>query len=229
MKRPVIALMASHDNDHSVCASEHYLNAIWASGGVGCVLPYNSDEQRIHEIVEYFDGFLFCGGSDIDPSYYNEEKHEKTDVSCPERDRFEHAIFTEIYKSGKPILGICRGAQIINVFLGGTLHQHIEGHVQSTPLGDTKQTVHLEKGTLLHRIIGDDTIYTNTFHHQNVKALADGLICNAVSEDGYIEAYHDANHSFCLGVQWHPEAYYSSSESSSRIFDVFINASRKTC
>lgn len=216
--------MASHNSEGQICVNQAYLGAIWESGGNPSVLPYTTDESELEEFCDFFDGFVFCGGEDIDPTHYGQEKHPETKSCCPQRDAFELAIFPIAFRTGKPILAICRGEQLINVALGGTLHQHVEGHIQKTPREVTEHPIKVLEGSLLHKIIGETDIYANTLHHQCVCDLADGLVCNAVSSDGYIEAYHHANHRFCLAVQWHPECFYEKAESSSKIFKAFISA-----
>ena len=234
MNKPKIALMGSlTESKAMVAVNMDYLRAIWKAGGVGCLLPYTNDDALIKEYAQEFDGFLFCGGVDIDPKYYDEPLDPRTEDICPERDEFEYKIFQEIYKTGKPILGICRGEQVINAFLGGKLIQHIDGHDQSCeklPRSVRQQNVNINKDSLLHSILKQETIFTNTFHHQVVKTLGKGLVCDATSSDGYIEAYHSTEHPFLLAVQWHPESYHHLDETSSRIFDAFLDAcSKENC
>ena len=224
MNRPKIALMCGMDGN-LVSLNKEYLEAIWKNGGIGVVLPYTFDDARINEYAEIFDGFLFCGGGDIDPKYYNEEIRPKTANISSARDGFEFRMFHEIYPTGKPLLGICRGEQIINVFLGGTLHQHIENHTENRgkDRGERAHYVSIDEKGLLFDLIGENSILTNTYHHQCVKLLADTLVCDAISEDGYIEAFHSLEHPFCLGVQWHPELYYEDDDSAD-IFEAFVKA-----
>lgn len=113
--------------------------------------------------------------------------------------------------------------QIINVFLGGNLHRHVDGHIQSEPRNTRTHSVKILDGTLLEKILGNGEITVNSFHHQAVKRLASGLEPDAISHDGYIEAFHCKNHPFLLGVQWHPEACYCCNDGvSKRIFDSFV-------
>lgn len=224
MNRVQIALMGSFDDEGRVCVMPEYLNALWAAGAVGTLLPYRTDEAFLREVAEKFDGFLFCGGNDIDPKLYGEENKGDSKNICSLRDDFEMAVFKEAFASGKPIFAICRGLQILNAYLGGTLYQHIDGHVQTTPKNVREQKTLVNKGTLLANITGMDEIFTNSFHHQNIKVLGRGLVANAESHDGYIEAAHLEGHKFCLGVQWHPEPYFNEDESSSKIFSAFVEA-----
>ena len=226
MKNVNIALAATHERDY-VMIKPDYLNSVWNSGGIPTVLPPRTDAEFIDQVVSEFDGFLFCGGVDIDPKYYGEEINGAENI-CSVRDEFECALFKAAFKSGKPILGICRGMQVINVFLGGSLHQHVDGHLQSEERSARTHSVTLSPDGLLSQIESDEVIEVNTFHHQIVKKLADGLVVDGVStHDGYIEAYHHADHKFLLGVQWHPEDFFEESETSRRIFEAFVESCRE--
>jgi putative glutamine amidotransferase len=222
--RAKIAMLASLDNEQQVYINQDYLNAVLAAGGIGTVLPYTTDPNLIKEYSDMFDGFIFCGGVDIDPKYYGQDKALETKNICSARDEFEYAMFKQVYPTGKPILGICRGEQAINVFLGGTLHQHIEGHKQTEARSVREQFTKLTENGFLHQTIGSVEILTNSFHHQAVDALGRGLVCEARSSDGFIEAIRSTEHNFCLGVQWHPENYHYTDETSLKIFRVFIKA-----
>ena len=224
MNRIKIALMGSHDDEGRVCVSPAYLNALWSFGAVGTLLPYCTDKAFLRETVDYFDGFLFCGGGDIDPQIYGEENSGDSKNICSVRDTFEMAMYQEVLASGKPILAICRGLQVMNAHLGGTLYQHIDGHVQEEPIRVLTQKTFVNRDSVLGKIAGKDEILTNSFHHQNIKVLGNGLVADAMSEDGYIEAAHFDGHKFCLGVQWHPEAYFDEDETSRKIFVAFIDA-----
>ncbi len=221
--RPKIGLCGSRA-DGLQAVNKTYLNAIWQAGGLPVLLPYTEDEEQIKLFAAEFDGFLFCGGVDIDPKYYGEEPSEMLGETCPERDRFEALLFQTIYPLDKPILGICRGEQVINVFLGGTLHQHIEGHIQDGALlpGSRPQTVTLTEEGYLRRLLGIEQMQINSFHHQAVKDMGDGLVVDAMSMDGYIEAYHSEKHPFLLCVQWHPEIYHTDCYTSQDIFRTFV-------
>ena len=181
MDRVQIALMGSFDQEGRVCIMPAYLNALWAAGAIGTLLPYRTDKEFLHEVAQGFDGFMFCCGDDIDPKLYGEENKGDSKNICSSRDSFELAVFDEILKSGKPILAICRGLQILNVYLGGTLYQHIDGHSQAAPTNLRKQKTLVNKGSLLAKIIETNEILTNSFHHQNVKTLGRGLAADAES------------------------------------------------
>lgn len=224
--RPVIGVLGSHDGGE-LRTPVRYLNALWQGGALGAVLPYTTDAERIEEYVNSCDGFFFSGGVDVDPVRYGETKRFDSVEIDDARDAFEFAMFPAVYRSGKPVLGICRGIQSINVALGGTLYQHIEGHRQTVPGTERPQLIRLTEGTPLYEICGKrGEIYVNSFHHQNVKDLAPGLVADGVSEDGYIEAFHDPRRRFLLAVQFHPEIYCSCGDDdhAGRIFRAFAEA-----
>lgn len=226
MERMRIALSGSPQNGF-ITVKPAYLDAIWEFGGIPTLLSPRTDDEYVNEVVNSFDGFLFCGGVDIDPSYYGEEINGSENI-CSLRDEFEKKLFDAAYKSGKPILGICRGMQVINVFLGGSLHQHIENHSQDEGRGILTHGVTVNEGGLLHKIEGRGHIEVNSFHHQVVNVLAPCLDIDGSSDgDVYIEAFHHKDHPFLLGVQWHPEDYFKESETSGKIFEEFIGACRE--
>ena len=223
MERTLIGILPSKYGD-SMGTSRHYLNALWNSGALGVILSYTESEQKIKEYVDMFDGFLFSGGVDIDPAYYGETKQFDSVEIEPERDSFESKMFTPVYNSKKPILGICRGIQVLNVFMGGTLYQHMDNHMQKVPGTQPVHTVNVVPGSLLEKITGQKQLFTNSFHHQNVKDLGKGLSVDALSEDGYIECIHAPDHPFFLGIQWHPEMYCENDPIMQKIFDEFVKA-----
>ena len=219
----VIIALASNVSDGMVSVRDTYLNSVWKSGGVPVLLQPRSDTEYVSQVASKFDGFVFCGGEDIDPKYYGEENVASKNI-CSVRDEFEEALFKAVYKTGKPILGICRGMQVINVFLGGSLHQHIDGHVQDEHRSVRTHSVSIQSDSTLAKILGEENIDVNSFHHQVVKKLADTLTVDAVNGDGYIEACHAVGQRFLLCVQWHPESYYDHCDTSRKIFEAFIKA-----
>ena len=218
--------MGSFDDEGRVCIMPTYLNALWGEGAIGILLPYRTDPDFLREVASQFDGFLFCGGVDADPALYGEENLGLSKNICSLRDGFEMAMYKEIFSCGKPILGICRGMQMMNIRRGGSMHQDIDNHSQTTDKTECPQKTLINDG-LLKEIVGKSEIMTNTYHHQCVKALGEGLVVDAVSEDGYIEAIHLDGHRFCLGVQWHPEYCYGIDEPSTKIFEAFVKACKE--
>ena len=225
MNRPKIAMFTSKQDEQYHKISQDYMSALWDHGALGVPVLLRDDGEYVGEIAETFDGYMFCGGGDVDPTLYGEIKEEKTKNICSIRDRCELAVFEKVYKADKPILGICRGLQIMNVALGGSLYQHIEGHKQADePRSVHEQAVLVENDSFLINLISENKIFVNSFHHQAIKKLADELLVDAVAEDGVIEAVHAKNKRFCLGVQWHPENFYNLDKNASAIFDSFVKA-----
>jgi len=168
------------------------------------ILPITDSTDLIREYAREIDGLILTGGDDIDPELYGERKEKACGVVHRLRDEFEISLTNEMLLLDKPILGICRGMQVINVTLGGTLWQDID----VTNHADTSCFVHSHEVLLsgrLRDIIGCDTILTNSYHHQSVKSLGMGLTAVAFSADGHIEAVWGKDYSFLCGVQWHPE------------------------
>ncbi len=227
LHRPLIGIAPSHNTD-MYFTSARYQNSIWNAGGLGVIIPYTTDEKKLAEYAVLFDGFLFSGGVDVNPTLYGEEKKFDSVSIDDDRDAFEQALFAAAYPTGKPLLGICRGIQSINVFLGGTLHQHLDGHQQ--PVGGETRTheVTITEGSMFHRLCGKTSVMVNTFHHQAVKDPAPGLLVDAMSPDGYIEAIHSPTHPFLFAVQFHPEIYNACDDDdhSRAIFNAFIDACR---
>lgn len=226
MNRPLIAVLTLKNDQNRMEIHSDYLDAIISAGGVPVVLPICEGEATadVIALAEHCDGYLFSGGGDIDPSYYGEANDGTSKNICSLRDRFEFEILGKIYPSGKPILGICRGEQLLNVFFGGSLHQHVDGHVQNERRHVRTHSVKLNDGGFLSGIIDRGEIEVNSFHHQAVRTLGKGLIADATSSDGFVEAFYAPGHKFCLGVQWHPENYHRECPTSSEIFKAFIAA-----
>ena len=224
-KRPLIGIAPSRDGE-KVMLAQRYMNAVWRAGGFPVILGYTTEPEKLSEYAETLDGFLFSGGVDVDPRQYGEEKMFDSVEIDEQRDAFEIALFAAVYPTGKPILGICRGIQSINVCLGGTLHQHMEGHRQSVSAEERTHIVHIEEGSMLHRLCRKREVRVNTFHHQAVKDVAPGLTVDAVSEDGFVEAVHMEDHPFLFAVQFHPECYnhVEDDDHSREIFSAFVKA-----
>ena len=224
-KRPLIGVVSSRE-DKRMMLNKVYLDAVWAAGGHPVVLAYTTDPERLAEYAAIHDGFLFSGGVDLDPTLYGEEKAFDSVEIDHERDAFEEGLFKAVYPTKKPILGICRGLQSINVWLGGTLHQHMEGHRQDVPGEERTHPIHIQEGSMLHAFCGKDEVMVNSFHHQAIKVLAPGLVADAFSTDGYVEAMHEEGDRFLFTVQFHPEFYCKkeNDDHSLAIFSAFVNA-----
>lgn len=225
--RPKIGMMSSRQ-DGFLRVNHTYINAVWRAGGWCIPLGYTDNEEQLKAYADMCDGFLFSGGVDVDPKYYGETVAFDSVEIDEMRDGFEMAMLPHAMASGKPIFGICRGIQMLNVYLGGTLYQHMEGHRQEGPGTIHTQRLTLTEGGYLQKLFGKDHILVNSFHHQNVKTLAPGLVAEAVSDEGYVEAVRDPRHPFLVGVQFHPEIYVGQEDDdhSLILFETFMEACR---
>ncbi|HET9895976.1 MAG TPA: gamma-glutamyl-gamma-aminobutyrate hydrolase family protein [Streptosporangiaceae bacterium] len=190
---------------------QNYADQVAAAGGVPVLLP---PVPGVEQAIGQLDGLVISGGPDIAPDRYGERPGPHTTITRPERDAAELALLRAALGAPKPVLGICRGMQLMNVALGGTLIQHLpdvvghEGHAPN-PAGMGEHKVTVARSGRLAAIIGSGAFIVPTHHHQAVAALAPGLIATAVADDGTIEAVEldpSAGHPFAVAVQWHPEA-----------------------
>ncbi|MEU5958094.1 gamma-glutamyl-gamma-aminobutyrate hydrolase family protein [Streptomyces sp. NPDC047525] len=179
-----------------------YPRLVQAAGGIAAMLPPD-DPSYADEVVARLDGVVIAGGPDVDPARYGSEREERTGPPAPERDAWELALIEAALASGTPLLGICRGMQLLNVALGGTLVQHMEGHVEAVGVFGTHE-VKPVPGTL-YESIAPAVSAVPTYHHQAVDRLGRDLVVSAYAEDGTVEAVERPSGSWVLGVQWHPE------------------------
>jgi putative glutamine amidotransferase len=190
-----------------------YVRAVQAAGAMALVLaPDDVDAESPDRLLDLLDGLVLAGGSDIDPAAYGARRHPETYGTRPERDRFELALAHRALERDMPLLGICRGMQLLNVARGGTLDQHLPdslGHDEHrhTPGTFGEHEVRLEPGSLAARAAGGERVAIKSHHHQGIEAVGDGLIVTgwSVRED-IAEAFEMPDRRFVLGVQWHPEA-----------------------
>ena len=231
--KPIIAIIAGVDDEIVSQAQPLYISAIERAGGIPIVMPYVWQRETADQIVSLCDGFLFAGGPDVHPKRYGEEIKEACGVIRERRDELELMAFEEIYKTKKPILAICRGSQVVNVALGGTLYQDIPteiktdiSHRQTEPKSSHSHDVNVTEGTPLHALVGKSRMGANSFHHQCIKALGKGLEVMATADDGIIEAIYSTEQ-YIMAYQWHPERLVDISEDNKAIFDDFIEACSK--
>ena len=212
-------------------SSESYIRAVRESGGIPVVLP-NTDGNvaQVDQYLAILDGLLLPGGADIPPTEYGEESvHESVEVLDPARFEFEKALSRAwIEKTHKPLLGICLGSQWINVSSGGTLVQDIPPEF-GVVHRNTNHAIAIEPDSRLGRIYGKAELDVNSFHHQAVREVGEGLRIVAKSPDGIVEATESTDPDrFLIGVQWHPEKMMPEDEIQSKLIRAFVEASKKT-
>ena len=231
MKKPIVGAMQLVDVEkESLWMIPGYMDGIRYAGGLPIMLPLTSDKEEINGILKLCDGFLFTGGQDVSPERYK-ENNEGLSVSNDDRDQMEFALLEKAMECNKPILGICRGLQVINVALGGTLYQDIPSqyisktnHHMKAPYDREQHKVTLSKEGKLYELLKEEEIGENSYHHQAIRLLAPDLQIMAKSEDGLIEAVCEPEKKFLWAIQWHPELSYLVDDRSKKIFEVFISA-----
>ena len=227
-----IGIVDTAPNDFHIIAFPPYCRSIEGSGANYRVLDWTLDEQQLDDYISTCDGFVFTGGDDIDPSHYGDEILPECGDIIPERDAFEFAFFPKVLESKKPVLGICRGCQLLNVALGGTLWQDIPSQVKNTyqhqpsPVELIAERTHnavIVQNTKLHEILKTSKMKVNSMHHQAIKDLGAGLTLSAVSTDGIPEGFELSGHPFLVAVQWHPEWLFPKDDSFA-LFSAFVKA-----
>ena len=230
--KPIVGVMPLWDEKKdSLWMLPGYLDGIEQAGGIPFIFPLSADRADLKRLADMCDGFLFTGGHDISPEIYGEEPLDGLVFCCEMRDEMETAVLSEALDADKPVLGICRGIQLINAALGGTLYQDIPSqcpseteHHQPKPYDRPIHDVAVTQGTPLHECLQLDRLSVNSLHHQAVKTTAPGLEVMAVSPDGLVEALYMPKHRFLWAVQWHPEFSFHEDENSRKIFRAFIEA-----
>ena len=236
MNRPLIGISGSHNvADRQMFVRENYMQSVLRAGGIPVLLPEIEDEETAKAILDRLDGLLLAGGGDVLPSRYGEETLPACGEDDPQRDIFELLIIPMAIARNMPIFGICRGIQVLNVAMGGTLIQDIESqqnipkktHQQEPPFSQPVHTVCFEKGSIFERITGATEIKANSMHHQAIKKPADGLQVDGRAEDGIIEAMSAKDGSRIFAVQFHPEYLSDHDAHAQRLFDHFVKLSRE--
>jgi putative glutamine amidotransferase len=183
-----------------------YPGAVARGGGAPMIVPPFAHEDDVETILDRVDGVVISGGPDIHPCLYGQDEHPKLGPIDIGLDRFELGFVRRALERDLPLLGICRGAELLNVARGGTLLQHVDGHRQTEEARVATHDVRIEEGSRLADVLGETEVGVNTFHHQAVDKLGGGVRAVAWSEDGLVEAIELAGPEFAIGVQWHAEA-----------------------
>jgi putative glutamine amidotransferase len=242
MKRPLIGITANESKNinppHSLIFSlnQVYVSAIEEAGGVPLILPPILGEDSMREVFARLDGIVFSGGGDINPTIYDELAHSTLWGLSEDRDRVELELARWAARHEKPLLGICRGTQVLNVALGGTLIQDIPSEVPDAlehsfddaaiPRGYIAHPVKVVAGSHLRQVLQSEIVPVNSWHHQALKRIAPDLKVVAQSPDGVVEAVEIEAHRFAIGVQWHPEWLYTDQPEMKRLFTALVEASR---
>jgi putative glutamine amidotransferase len=237
MERPVIGVIPLWDEEKdSVWMLPGYMQGIEEAGAVPVILHLTVSENVLKKTVGICDGFLFTGGHDVNPKLYGQEKTVHCGEICDERDRMEAYIFQEaVLKQNKPTLGICRGIQLFNILLGGSLYQDIPtefsnsiNHVKGPPYDVPAHSVRILPKSPLYELIGKERIEVNSYHHQGINRIAQGLEIMALADDGLVEAVYMPDRPYVWAVQWHPE-FSLNDETSKKLFSSFVgNAAKYT-
>lgn len=243
MKRPVIGITCGDFSPGAAAAGplakpraasflpSEVVNAVVQAGGLPVILPTLPPDETMHDRC---DALLLPGGPDPDPLWFGEEPLPGTGRISPQRDAWELFLCKWYLKERLPILGLCRGAQILNIALGGDIYQDLDSqyegvlkHFQDAPDEYPTHTIRIEPGSLLHRCMGATSIVVNSWHHQAIRKLGDNVRATATALDGVIEAIEVQNQPYAVGVQWHPESMAGAGdERQQALMKSFIDAAR---
>ena len=240
-RKPVIGISTMNDHDAAgkhaprFSNNQSYSKSVEAAGGIPILIPHIEDEDSLRCIYEMLDGILLPGGLDIHPKYYNQVPHPALDPVDVGLDYVETTILPWALEDDMPVLGICRGEQVLNVVMGGTLIQDIYSEYATTL--DHRESfkrkirdflahdIAVEPGTRLHDLVGADRVWVNTSHHQAIDRVAPGLVATAWAPDGIVEAVESKDRRFVMAVQCHPEELWRKHQWARKLFKSFVDAS----
>jgi putative glutamine amidotransferase len=233
MKRPIIGItIDQHDDADKYESPFSYAKAIELAGGLPLLIPYQTDLSLIPQYVDLFDGLLFSGGNDLDPALYGQSWHAKAQPVDPARQKFELALLAEVERRRTPVLGVCMGSQIMNVYRGGSMQQFIPDvstAIEHRKVGEslTRHSVRLDTNSQIGKAIGKSEISVNTYHKQSADRIGRGLRVIATAPDGVIEGFEDPTFPLFAAVQWHPERLTNEAEHLAP-FKLLVDVSRTT-
>lgn len=244
IKKPIIGISGSIIIDsggsfagyHRSYVNDDYIDSVIQAGGVPFIIPFNTNEEVIKEEISQLDGLILSGGHDVDPINYGEEPRQKLTTTFPERDTFDSLLIKYAEQNNLPILGICRGIQILNVYHGGTLTQDLSyadhellGHSQ--PSGPTvhSHSLNVHKGTFFEGLFNhENQIFVNSFHHQVINKVADDFEVGLVAPDGVVEGIKNLNYKGLeFAVQFHPEMLHRIDPHAKIIFKFLIDTAKE--
>ena len=211
-----------------------YIQTVLQAGGCPVILPASADKAVWCKTLQAVDGVVLTGGADVNPRLYGEEVLPECGGISALRDDYELPLCRMAIELKKPLLAVCRGIQVLNVALGGSLYQDLKTqlgpmirHPNFDQPAEGVHTIQVEKNTLLESILQAEEIKVNSRHHQGIKRLAEGLTVCAKAPDGLVEAVSLNDYPFGLGIQWHPESMYDKDIYAKRVWDAFIGACKK--
>lgn len=228
---PLIGLTTERNDRNEALLPVEYVDAVRRAGGIPVLLP--AGEPHWQALLERLDGLILTGGGDVDPAHYGSNGHAAIYEIDPARDVLELALARAAVASALPLFGVCRGAQVINVALGGTLVEHLPDEVgpalahRAEPSGAVPHPVQIEPDSHLAALLGDHTTIGASWHHQAIRAPAPTLRVTAYAPDGTIEAVESPAHPWLVAVQWHPEMTAARDAQQQRLFDDFVAAARR--
>jgi len=238
MPKPLIGITTRNGKDsdgHPLTALQHsYLNAIVQAGGVPIPIPSMLTEEDFFDLYSRLDGILFSGGGDVSIKYFNGSDHPRIGEVDNGRDTTEITLMRTAVNDGKPVLGICRGAQVMNIALGGTLYTHIpaqlKGALDHDYPGDLRRVivhpVNVDETSHSAEIFGETLLNVNSLHHQGLRDIAPGLRVAGHAPDGLVEVVEIPDHPYAVAVQWHPE-WLTDQPAMQRLFKSFVDAAEK--
>ena len=237
MKKPVIGIasifLTEKDGIIRSYVNDDYIEAVELAGGIPIILPVVNEKENIESQIELCDGIILPGGQDVNPLFYHEEPHMKLSYVCSKVDEYQTKLAQMSLESDLPVLGICRGLQLLNVVCGGTLYQDLSEissgtikHVQDSVRHEYSHRIKTKQKSIIGCLLGSEAL-VNSFHHQCIKEPGKDLEVTATASDEVIEAVEMKNKKFVVGVQWHPEGMAARDEKMLGIFKELISQASK--